>query len=80
VGVKYLTGAYSRDREVRADELGARLADAAGYGREGAVRLLERLDRLRNEGMADALGLGQYFASHPPTAARVKAVKNAPPV
>jgi len=80
VGVKYLTGAYSRDRELGADELGARLADAAGYGREGAVRLLERLDRLRSEGLADALGLGQYFASHPPTAERVKAVKDAPPV
>ena len=80
VGVKYLTGAYSRDRELGADELGARLADAAGYGREGAVRLLERLDRLRAEGMADALGLGQYFASHPPTAERVRAVRKAPPV
>ena len=80
VGVKYLTGAYSRDREVGADELGARLADAAGYGREGAVRLLERLDRLRAEGLADALGLGPYFASHPPTAERIAAVKKAPPV
>ena len=80
VGVRYLSGAYSRDRELGADGLGARLADAAGYGREGAVRLLERLDRLRAQGLADALGLGQYFASHPPTAERVKAVKGAPPV
>ena len=80
VGVKYLTGAYSRDRELGADELGARLADAAGYGREGAVRLLERLDRLRADGMAETLGLGPYFASHPPTADRVRAVRKAPPV
>jgi len=80
VGVRYLTGAYSRDRELAADELGTRLADAAGYGREGAVRLLERLDRLRAEGMAETLGLGQYFASHPPTEERIKAVKHAPPV
>ena len=34
-------------REVGADELGARLAEAAGYGREGAVRLLERLEARR---------------------------------
>jgi predicted Zn-dependent protease len=80
VGVKYLTGAYSRDRELGADELGARLADAAGYGRDGAVSLLQRLDRLRAEGMAEALGLGQYFASHPPTDERIRQVKKAPPV
>jgi len=79
VGVKYLTGAYSRDRELGADELGARLADAAGYGRDGAVRLLQRLDRLRAEGMAEALGLGRYFASHPPTAERIRQVNEAPP-
>jgi len=80
VGVRYLTGTYSRDRELGADELGARLADAAGYGREGAVRLLERLDRLRADGMAETLGLGSYFASHPPTDERIRQVKKAPPV
>jgi len=80
VGVRYLEGAYSRDRELGADELGARLAEAAGYGREGAVRLLERLETLREKGMADALGLGRYFASHPPTAERVRAVRKAPAV
>jgi len=80
VGVKYLTGAYSRGRELGADELGARLADAAGYDRDGAVRLLQRLDRLRAKGMAEALGLGPYFASHPPTAERIRQVRDAPPV
>ena len=80
VGIRYLEGAYSRDRELGADELGVRLADAAGYDRRAAVRLLERLDRLRAEGMAEALGLGHYFASHPPTAERIRQVNDAPPV
>jgi len=80
VGVRYVAGAYSRDRELAADALGARLADAAGYDREAAVRLLARLDRLRAQGLADALGLGEYFASHPPTEERVREVRKAPPV
>lgn len=80
VGVRALSAAYSRDRELGADALGARLAEAAGYGRDGAVRLLERLERLRREGLAEALGLGGYFASHPPTAERIREVKAAPPV
>jgi len=80
VGFRYLSAAYSRDRELGADALGARLAEAAGYGRDGAVRLLERLERMRREGLADALGLGDYFATHPPTAERIREVRKAPPV
>jgi len=79
VGVRALSAAYSRDRELGADALGARLAEAAGFGRDGAVRLLERLERLRAEGLAEALGLAGYFASHPPTAERIREVRNAPP-
>lgn len=80
VGIRYLEGAYSRDRELGADELGVRLADAAGYDRRAAVRLLARLGNLRAKGAAGLPGLGRYFASHPPTDERIRQVKEAPPV
>ena len=80
VGIRYLEGAYSRDRELGADELGVRLADAAGYDRRGAARLLERLGELHARGAEGALRLGRYFASHPPAAERVRQVRDAPPV
>ena len=79
-GLRLLQSAYSRERELEADELGVRLADAAGYGREGAVRLLTRLETIRTEGLAETLGLQRYFGSHPPTAERIRAVREAPPV
>jgi len=80
VGLRYLEGAYSRDRELGADELGVRLADAAGYDRRGAARLLERLGELHARGAEGALRLGRYFASHPPTDDRIRQVHDAPPV
>ena len=80
VGVRYLEGAYSRGRELDADELGVRLADAAGYGRAGAQRLLQRLAGLHEAAGDGALGLGPYFASHPPAAERIRHVQQAPPV
>jgi predicted Zn-dependent protease len=66
-GMDLLLSAHSRDGELEADELGVRLAAAAGYGTAGALSLLHRLERLG----PDATALGQYFASHPPAADRI---------
>jgi predicted Zn-dependent protease len=70
-GLKLLQSAYSRDNELEADELGARLAQAAGYDPAGAFRLLERLGRRRGSGGE----LGDYFASHPPENERLAHLK-----
>jgi Zn-dependent protease with chaperone function len=68
VGARYFQTAYSRDHEFEADKFGARLTAAAGLDPNGALRLLERLDRLSGENFP----LGQYFSTHPATADRVK--------
>lgn len=65
-GLTLLQSAYSRDNEQEADELGARLAQAAGYAPAGALHLLQRLSR-----GGSPQGLGQYFASHPPVPERM---------
>jgi Zn-dependent protease with chaperone function len=62
-GVKLLGRAYSRDRELEADEFGARLAAAAGYDPRGAIRAFERLRALQPD---DEHPLAEYFATHPP--------------
>jgi predicted Zn-dependent protease len=61
-GMALLQSAYSQDDEQDADELGVRLAIAAGFAPAAAIMLLERIERLGQEPSA----LGQYFASHPP--------------
>jgi beta-barrel assembly-enhancing protease len=66
-GLQLLLSAHARDSELEADELGARLAAAAGYGTDGARSLLRRLQSLG----PDTARLGQYFASHPPAADRL---------
>jgi predicted Zn-dependent protease len=58
--------AYSRDQELEADTLGARLARAAGYDARAALRLLGRLPTAGPES-----GLDAYFATHPPVADRL---------
>jgi predicted Zn-dependent protease len=58
--------AYSRDQELDADALGARLARAAGYDARAALRLLGRLPAAVPESAFDA-----YFATHPPVAERL---------
>jgi len=65
----FLTSAYSRDQEREADELGARLAKAAGYDPRAAIRMLSRFAQLE---ATSAAALGSYFASHPPTAERIE--------
>jgi beta-barrel assembly-enhancing protease len=72
-GTKLLQTAYSRDNELEADELGARLAEAAGYDPAGAIHLLERFGRNRN-----ALHpLNDYFTSHPPEHERIASLRRA---
>jgi len=71
-GVNLFHSAYSRERELEADEFGARLAAAAGYDPRGSIRALERLRQLEADG---ALPLAEYFASHPPLAVRIERLR-----
>ena len=66
-GIALLRSAHSRDAETEADELGCRLAAAAGFAPEGALLLLQRVERL---GQA-TVQPGAYLASHPPAAERI---------
>ena len=68
---------YSKDQEFEADREGLRIASAAGYSPQGAVNMLERWTRLRNEYVIRAEtptgelsqlaieGLNGYFRTHP---------------
>ena len=68
---------YSKDQEFEADREGLRIASAAGYSPQGAVNMLERWTRLRNEYVIHAEtptgelsqlaieGLNGYFRTHP---------------
>jgi Zn-dependent protease with chaperone function len=71
-GVNLFHSAYSQDRELQADEFGARLAAAAGYDPRGAIRALERL---RKAEVQDGLPLAEYFSSHPPLAVRIERLR-----
>ena len=66
VGLHRLERAYSREKELEADELGARLAKASGYEPEGAVSVLRRLGALSPDA-----GLGTYLSTHPPVDERI---------
>ena len=68
---------YSKDQEFEADREGIRIASAAGYSPQGAVNMLERWTKLRNEYVIHAetptselsqlaiQGLTGYFRTHP---------------
>jgi predicted Zn-dependent protease len=68
---------YSKDQEFEADREGLRIAAAAGYSPQGAVKMLERLSKLDREYVIRAetptgelsqlavTGLEAYFRSHP---------------
>ncbi len=73
VGVRFLETAYSRDNELDADKLGVRLAVAAGYDPQGAIRLLARLARLHQS--PDPLALGEYLSTHPAAEVRIQAIR-----
>lgn len=66
-GSRLLRNAYDHQQEYEADTFGLRLARAAGFDPAGAVRLLGRLQGLRQTpGL-----LGEHYAAHPPEAARL---------
>jgi predicted Zn-dependent protease len=70
-GMTLLQSAHSRDGELEADELGLRLALAAGLAPQGAFALLERIERLG----PDRTRLGEYLATHPAPAERLTHLK-----
>jgi Zn-dependent protease with chaperone function len=63
---------YSQDQELGADAFGARVAHSAGYDPRGSIRVLERLRPLEAGGGGE---LALYFASHPPLAERIAALR-----
>ncbi len=63
VGIQFLESAYSQELEFQADELGVRLADAAGYNPNASIKLLGRLNKLSLP--ENKLATGHYFSSHP---------------
>jgi predicted Zn-dependent protease len=77
IPLSLLQEGYSKDEEFEADREGLRLAVAAGYSADGAVKLLERWTRLYREyvihadtpidelGQVAITGLVGYFRSHP---------------
>ena len=71
-GVHLFHSAYSQDRELEADEFGARLAAAAGYDPRGAIRVLERLQDVEAD---SGLPLAEYFSSHPPLEVRIQRLR-----
>ena len=73
VGIQFFESAYSQERELEADKLGARLAIAAGYDPYAPAQLLSRLAELSRT--AKDIDLGSYFSSHPPFAVRIQNLK-----
>ena len=67
LGMDGLSKAYSRQQEDEADELGIKLAGAAGFDPAGAVRILQRL-ATADEGFS-------FLSTHPPTAERIRRLR-----
>jgi predicted Zn-dependent protease len=77
---------YSKDQELEADREGLRIAAAAGYSPQGAVKMTERLGKLQREYVIHAEtptgelsqvaidGLTGYFRSHPLPSERLEQV------
>jgi beta-barrel assembly-enhancing protease len=66
-GMVLLRTAHARNEELEADELGLRLAAAAGFSPAGTVTLLQRLELLGR----NPVELGQYLVSHPAPSERM---------
>ena len=66
-----LENKYDRGDEIGADQVGVKLASAAGWAPTGLSAFLTRLAE-RNAGLKDRSGL---FASHPETTSRIDAMK-----
>jgi Zn-dependent protease with chaperone function len=71
-GARAVTRAYSREQELEADRFGARLALAAGFAPDAALRVCTRLQEF--EAHSDQ-PLAEYFATHPPLAQRAEALR-----
>jgi predicted Zn-dependent protease len=83
IPVSLLQDGYSKDEEFEADREGLRLAVAAGYSAQGAVKLLERWTHLYREyvihadtptdelGEVAIAGLAGYFRTHPQPSERL---------
>lgn len=79
---------YSKDEEMEADREGLRLSVAAGYSPQGALNLLERWTKLRDEYVVHAEtppeelsqlaidGLAGYFRTHPLPSERLSQAKS----
>ncbi len=67
-GAQGVSLAYAEEEELEADELGSKLAEAAGHHPLAGVRLLERIQ----EQPASSAARGAYFASHPAPAMRIR--------
>src|SRR5262249_20314038 len=63
---------YSRDDENDADKRAVRYLVRAGYDPNGLVRFFEVLNEKEGSGGG---GVSSYFRTHPPTADRIKRVK-----
>jgi len=74
VGVQFLETAYSRDHELEADNLGVRLAAAAGYKADASVELLAHLAELNTS--ANLASLGEYFSTHPSPEVRIANIRH----
>lgn len=66
-GVSALRQAHSQDAEMKADDVGLRHAEAAGFAVSGATAFFSRLQGAA----ATPAPAGSYFTSHPPAADRL---------
>jgi beta-barrel assembly-enhancing protease len=73
VGIRFLETAYSRDRELEADTLGVRLAQAAGCDPKAAIGLFSRLAELNKS--PEPVTLGEYFSTHPTADERIANIR-----
>ncbi|HPZ97558.1 MAG TPA: M48 family metallopeptidase [Phycisphaerae bacterium] len=73
MGIKLMQSAYTQDQELEADSFGVRLTHSAGADPRAAIRMMERLQATCGQ---DALPeIFAYFASHPPFAVRMAAMR-----
>jgi predicted Zn-dependent protease len=88
IPIEVFEAGYSKDQELEADREGTRLAVAAGYSPNGAIRMFETFQRLYDQTHNKASNPGEelsqvaqqalegYFRSHPLPAERIAQVQN----
>lgn len=72
-GVHFFEKAYSRERELQADELGIRLAAAAGYDVDKGLKFISQLGEVTDN--KELAGMGKYFSTHPGFEERIENIK-----